>query len=85
MHRCTSLFTLSMLVLTGGCGEQPVTPEYAETPLLSSANAASRSQATVLTFADETPVGTSRLVRNDNGVAVRLTTSGLEPDRKSVV
>lgn len=79
MYRCTSISAFLTVFLLGGCGEYPATPEPVENPLFSSANAASSSQATVFTFADETPVGTSRLIRNDRGVAVTLSTSGLEP------
>jgi hypothetical protein len=63
------------LALLAGCGDQEVTtPEPGAAPQFA---AAARVTATVHTFADLTTVGTSRLVRNDNGVSVSLSTSRL--------
>lgn len=65
------------LALLAGCSDQAVTaPELGATP--PEFASATWATATVLTFdADLTPVGSSRLVRNDNGVSVDLSTSGL--------
>lgn len=69
-----SFLALTLAVLAGCGDQQVVSPELAPVVRFS---AASRDVATVSTFADLTPVGSSRLVRNDNGLSVSLATSGL--------
>jgi hypothetical protein len=71
--------TVLVLVTSGlvvSCSDQTSAPELDEGPLFS----VSSSAAPVLTWPpDLTEVGSSTIVRNDNGVSVRLSTSGLEP------
>lgn len=76
MNRRTRIATLGLsLALLAGCGDQEVlSPDPHSGPRFAGA---ARSAAAVLTFAEMMPVGTSRLVRNDNGVSVSLSTTGL--------
>ncbi len=91
MTRSTLLNLVLTLALIGplafiaGCDSTTVSPEAqpetAQQELESTAahHAATRSTARVLTFGDQDEVGTSKLVRTDNGVSFRLSTTGLEP------
>jgi hypothetical protein len=71
----STVLTLITSVLVVSCSDQASAPELDEGPLFS----VSSSAASVLTFGDMIEVGSSTIVRNDNGVSVRLSTSELEP------
>lgn len=81
MRRATSLSLLLALGFVVACEDQqsPVAPAPEGGPLFRAAHAASLSHAPVRTFAGMTEVGSSKIVRNSRGVAVRLSTTGLEP------
>jgi hypothetical protein len=81
MRHLTSLAVVLASGLVVACGDQqsPLAPALGGGPLFSAANAASVSSAPVLTFDDMTEVGASKIVRNADGVAVQLSTTGLEP------
>lgn len=82
MHRAPAVSTLVTCALVlAACreGESPVTAPLGSSPLFQSANASATSNSSVFAFADLTEVGSSRLTRNDHGVSVELSTTGLEP------
>jgi hypothetical protein len=79
MARRHSIPLLLALVSAGACADQhPINPELEATFARHTGRAAVHSQSPVWTFATLAEVGSSRLVRNDNGVSFNLRTSMLE-------
>lgn len=87
---------LAMAVaLMPGCSDIPIAgPDLpgealsagnATTAAMSKASAATHSVSDVLTFADMTPVGSSRLTRTDAGVSYQVRTTELEPGTATTV
>lgn len=84
-HSILTLALLGTLIFTPGCDSATVSPEAqpeAEQQELrgtAASQGASHSTVPVLTFATGEEVGSSKLVRTDNGVSFTLSTTGLEP------
>lgn len=76
---------VAVSILCGCSADSLVTSEVAESETFEAkagapaASKASHSTRTVFSLADLSPVGSAKLVRNDHGVSVTLSTTGLVP------
>lgn len=80
MKRFTPFIALAAAgIAVASCQDADPTAPADVAPLFHASGSAARSKAPVLTFSDGAEVGSSLLVRNEGGVAVRLRTTGWDP------